>query len=247
MEGADAPDGHVMEPPSGRIVAVCVGRAGDLTGLGRTHRSAFVKTPVVGPVDLGPLGIAGDEHVYRDHGGVDQALLVYSIDHYPFWREQVGLTLPEAGAMAENLTVAGLTESRVMIGDSFSVGEAVVQVTSPRSPCYKLGARFGNREVPRIMQDTGRTGYLMRVLESGTLAAGDAIDLIDRPPDPITVLEAARVVNRDRADWGVIERLVAAPELAAAMRTKLEARLAARDRGDDAARIYGEGEGVPVI
>lgn len=230
----------MMEQVSGTVGAVCVGREADLTGQGRTHRSAFVKSSVDGPVRLGMLGLEGDEQVYHDHGGPDQALLVYSHDHYAFWLERLGLDLPAAGAMAENLTVTGLTEDTVHIGDVLSVGDTRIQITSPRGPCFKLAARYATRELPRVMQETSRTGYLMRVLATGTVEAGMQIDLVDRPEDSLTVAEAARVVNRDRDDWEVVERLVSVRALADAMRTKLEARLRRRDAGSDAARLYGD-------
>ena len=230
----------------GRIAAVCIGRVGELVARGRAHTTAFVKSPVDGPVPLGTLGLAGDEHAYHDHGGVDQALLIYSIDNYPFWRRELDLDLPVAGAMAENVTVEGLTEREVFIGDTFDVDGVLVQVTSPRGPCFKLGVRYGERRMARVMQDSCRTGYLMRVLAEGHLVAGQTMRLVDRPANSMTVAEAARVANRDRDDWPVVERLARIPSLADAMRIQLEARLERRDRGDDEARLYGEGEGRPT-
>jgi MOSC domain-containing protein YiiM len=238
-----------MKPMStleGRVAAVCVGAVRALTGLGRVHQTAFVKQPVAGPVALTTVGLEGDEHIYHAHGGVDQALLVYSSENYAFWRDDYLLDLPAAGAFGENLTVEGLTESAVCIGDTFHIGEVAVQITSPRAPCYKIGVRYGNRDLPVVMQDAGIPGYLLRVLIEGTVAAGDTMVLVDRPHPTMTVREAARVVTRDRDDWEVVERLVAIPELAAAMRTDLQARVADRVLEPADARLFGEGEGVPV-
>jgi len=224
----------------GRVAGVCVGTVADLADGGRVHRTAFVKQPAAGPVTLGVLGLTGDEHHYPDHGGPDQALLVYSRDHYGAWSEEFGLDLPEVGAFGENLTVEGLVETEVCIGDSFRIGEAVVQVTSPRSPCYKIGARYGRRTLPVRMQETSKPGYLMRVLAAGTLEAGMTARLVERPAATVTVAEAARVYNRDRDDWQAVARLAAIPELAAAMRARLQARLAAREPGDERDRLYGD-------
>jgi MOSC domain-containing protein YiiM len=224
----------------GRVLGVCVGRVADLADGRRVHRTAFVKRAVTGPVALGLLGLEGDEHHYPQHGGPDQALLVYSRDHYGAWSDEFGLDLPEVGAFGENLTVDGLTEAQVCIGDTFRIGETVVQVTSPRSPCYKIGARYRRRTLPARMQETSRPGYLMRVLAPGTIEAGMVARLDRRPEATVTVSEAARVLDRDRDDWAAVERVAAITELAPAMRAKLAARLAARDPGRDRDRLYGE-------
>ncbi len=195
---------------------------------------------------MSPLGLPGDEHVYPAHGGADQALLVYSLDNYGYWRDHHDLDLPPAGAFAENLTVEGLTEHEVCIGDTFAIGGVVAQVTSPRNPCYKIGVHYDDRLVPLVMQDKRSAGYLMRILTEGDLEAGLDMVLVDRPGDTMTVAEAVRVVSRDRDDWATIERLAAIPELADAMRRDLAGRLERRDRGDDAPRLYGEGEGEPI-
>ncbi len=232
-----------MDTLSGRVVAVYVGAVQGLEARGRVHQTAFVKEPVAGPVRLSALGLEGDQHVYHDHGGVDQALLVYSLDHYTFWRDEHNLDLPAAGAFAENLTVEGLIETEVFIGDTFQIGDVATQVTSPRNPCYLIGVRYDNKKLPAVMQDAGNTGYLLRVISEGEIKGGDRVTLIDRPAETMTVREAGRVLSTDRDDWPTIERLIAIPELADAMRLKLEARLAKRALDSEAIRLYGEGEG----
>lgn len=112
----------------GQVRAVCVGDVGALPVGSRTEESAFVKTPVGGPVRPSVLGFAGDAHVYEDHGGPDMAVLVYPHEHYAHWKE-LGVDIPDAGALAENLTVTGLIETDVHLGDIFEVGTATVQVT----------------------------------------------------------------------------------------------------------------------
>lgn len=234
-----------MNTVTGRVLGVSVGAVRPLRADHRVHQTGFVKEPVSGRVTVGTLGIKGDEHIYHAHGGPDQALLVYSHDHYPFWREEHQLDLPDIGAMAENLTVAGLTETGVCIGDTFRIGEVVAQITSPRNPCYKIGLRYGDRDLPVVMQDRSIGGYLMRVIEEGTVGAGDSMTLLVRPGETMTVAEAARVVSRDRDDWATIERLTLLPDLAEAMRTKLQGLLQNRVVENEDARLYGEGEGDP--
>lgn len=217
---------------------MCSGRASQLSSGQRVVESAFVKTEIPGPVHVTALGIDSDEHVYEDHGGPDMALLAYPIEHYEFWRTQ-GLELPSAGAMAENLTVRGLLETDVMIGDRFSVGSAVVEVSQPRSPCYKIAARFGRKDLPVLVQETGYTGYLMRVLAPGIIRSGDGIELISRTGRGISVAEAGRVVNVDRNDRESIRRVLGEERLGSSVRRKLEARLASSDEvGIDSDRLF---------
>ena len=214
-------------PTTGTLIGVCAGRAADLPSGSRVVRTAFVKQPVEGRVRVDVLGLPGDEHVYEDHGGPDMALLAYPVEHYAHWRA-AGLDLPDVGAMGENLTVAGLVEADVHLGDVLQIGDAddgaLVQVCQPRSPCYKLGARFGRRDLPVMMQDTGYTGYLLRVLRPGALGAGDRIALVERTSD-VTVAFAGRVANVDRADLDGARRVLAVDALGSSVRRKLEARL----------------------
>lgn len=173
----------------GTLLAVSTGVAGTMVSGQRRISTAFVKTQVEGRVALSLTGLDGDEHVYEGHGGPDMALLAYPVEHYQYWRS-IGLHLPEAGAMAENLTVSGLVETDVMIGDVFEVGTARVQVTQPRRPCSKIAARYGRSDLTVLAQDTGFTGYLLRVLVPGEIGAGDEVRLVERGEDGVTVAEA---------------------------------------------------------
>lgn len=209
---------------------------------GRTIASAFVKRPVEGRVRIGSLGVDGDEHVYEGHGGRDGAVLVYSRDHYPFWRD-LGIDLPEVGAFAENLTVAGLTEAEVHLGDTFGVGSCAVQVTEPRAPCYKIAARYGRKDISIVVQETGFTGYLMRVLREGEVAAGDEMRLVERDTShAVTVAQAGRIVNVDRNDLDGARRLLDIDALSHSVKRTLEARIARSERlGLDVDRLYLSG------
>ncbi|MXZ31098.1 MAG: MOSC domain-containing protein [Acidimicrobiia bacterium] len=227
----------------GRVAAVCVGKVGELESSGRTVVSAFVKRPVEGPVRVYRLGVEGDEHEYPGHGGPDGAVLVYSRDHYPFWRER-GVDIPAVGAFAENLTVDGLTEAEVRLGDVFEAGTSVLQVSEPRSPCYKIAARYGRKDISVVVQDTGFTGYLMRVLQEGCVAAGDELRLTERDTTHHwTVAQAGRVINVDRNDIDGAERLCEVEALSLAIKDKLRARIARRETlGLDLDRLYLSGQ-----
>ena len=225
----------------GYVRAVCVGDVGALTVGSHIEESAFVKTPVDGPVRLGVMGLAGDAHVYEDHGGPDMAVLVYPHEHYAHWRD-LGIDIPDAGALAENLTVTGLVETDVHLGDIFELGTSVVQVTQPRLPCYKIAARYKRKEMAVEAQDTGFNGYLLRVLEEGDIAAGDTMRLIDREAHGVTVAEAGRVAGKDRNDVDAALRVLAVDSLGSSVQRRLKARVASHETaGLDSERLYGEG------
>lgn len=222
----------------GQIRAVCIGSAGTLTHGRREIESAYVKHPVDGRVRLGTLGFPGDEHVYEGHGGPDMAVLAYPHEHYAAWRS-LGLDLPDAGAFAENLTVTGLVEDDVCLGDVFEVGSAVVQVTQPRMPCYKIAARYGRKQLAVEAQEAGFIGYLLRVLAEGDVVAGDTMRLIGREPHGVTVAQVGRIANIDRNDIEGARRVLAVDALGSSVRRLLEARITAADRGGlDVDRLY---------
>ena len=225
---------------SGEVLAVNVGRTGVLQLSSREERTAFRKTPATGAVMLATSGFEGDEQAYPGHGGLEMAGLVYSYDHYAFWRERHELDLPETGAFAENLTVDGLVEADVCIGDVFRVGEATVQVNQPRTPCYKIAARYGRKRLAVDVQEMGFTGYMVRVLEGGLIGAGDAMTLERREQHGVTVAEVTRVLLIDKDDIDGARRIAAVGSLTEPMRKQLASRFSQVDDvdiEDDAERL----------
>ena len=202
-----------------------------------------MKAPVTGPVWLSGTNLSGDEQAdKRVHGGPEKAVCVYPLEHYSYWEERLGRELSKA-AFGENFTTERLTESGVCIGDVFRVGEsgrgAVMQVSQPRRPCFKLGARYGIPELVLWVQETGLTGFYCRVLEEGEVRAGDGIPLVERLHSRASVSEANRVMHRDKSDREGLERLVAVEELSESWRVKFEKRLSGAAWEDDTARIEG--------
>lgn len=189
--------------PSATIDAVLTGRAVDYTRPG--SRSAIDKRAVEGPVRIGPEGLAGDEQGDRRvHGGPDKAIHHYPRDHYASWQGEVGAhaLLQAAGAFGENISTAGITEADVCLGDRLRLGSALVEVSQARQPCWKLSDRFGIADMARRVQDSGRSGWYYRVLETGTVQAGDTLVLVDRPhPDwplpRLSELLYRRTLDRD--------------------------------------------------
>ncbi|HEV7493405.1 MOSC domain-containing protein [Baekduia sp.] len=205
-----------------RVVSLQVARASTLPWRGKEVPSGFLKAPVDGRLALGPLGLDGDEQAdLTVHGGPDKAICCYASEHFPFWTELTGRRFGP-GAFGENLTLAGLTEQDVHIGDTYTLGDdgAVVQVSQPRGPCFKVAARWGVRTLPKEMAHRLIAGFYLRMIEPGTVAAGDMMTLIERGSD-ITVAEVLRVTYRDRHDPPALSRVMDVATLADQWRAAL--------------------------
>ncbi|MCW8904700.1 MULTISPECIES: MOSC domain-containing protein [Sedimenticola] len=158
---------------------------GTTAPLDSSTESAIDKQPINGPLHCGLEGLAGDQQQdQRHHGGLERALHYYPREHYAYWDEfWQAMELPPAatplvaGAFGENLSDTGLNEEQINIGDIFTLGEAVLQVSQPRSPCFKLNIRFGYPQMSLIMQTSGRTGWLFRVLQQGLVDPDDSLTL----------------------------------------------------------------------
>jgi MOSC domain-containing protein YiiM len=193
---------------------------------GQAITTGIFKAPVAGPVWLGRLNLAGDGQAdLRVHGGADKAVYVYPFEHYAFWAGELGRHDFFHGQFGENFTTKGLLEDEVCIGDVFRIGEARVQVTQPRSPCFKLGIRMSYENFPMRFATANRTGFYMRVLEEGMVAAGDAIDRVERAAGSMNVRDVFRLrhVGGTRAEY---ERAARLPGLASGWRVAFEKRLA---------------------
>ncbi len=142
------------------------------------------KQPVAGSVQVNRLGLAGDEQADpSSHGGLTKAVYAYPVEHYGFWAAQRRtwfkreMSLP-FGSLGENLTVTGLLEQQVWVGDRLQIGSCLLEVTEPRQPCFKFNAKMGFAHAVKLMVQSGFTGFYLRVIQTGTLQAGDAIRLI---------------------------------------------------------------------
>lgn len=193
-----------------KILSVNTGRAAALTSpsaggsassaSGSAITSAIAKSAVYGRVNLGKLGLEGDEQVdLSTHGGPDKAVYAYPAEHYEFWREHSRRALkflPELphGSMGENLTIQGLLEAEVWIGDRLHVGNTILQVTGPRPPCFKFGIRMGYAHAVKLMVQSGYTGFYLRVLQTGSVHAGDTI-AVQAGPRQISVSRQNEVLH----------------------------------------------------
>lgn len=158
----------------GVIVSVNVGLPQDVAWQGRTVRTAIWKQPVAGRIFAGRLNLDGDgQGDLGGHGGEQRALMVYQLCSYRYWASYLGRSDLVAGIFGENLTVEGLADTEVCIGDRFEIGGAVVEVSQPRDTCYRVGIRLGNPEMPALLVSHRRPGFYFRVIQEGEIGAGD--------------------------------------------------------------------------
>jgi MOSC domain-containing protein YiiM len=203
-----------------KVLALYAGRAGTLATATGVVPTAIAKSAVADRVRAGVDGLPGDEQVFHSHGGPDRALCVYPLEHYGHWAATVH------PAFGENITSEGVLEDATVIGEVWRIGTAVVQVSQPRSPCAKVAARLG---IPDLVMQARRarfTGLHLRVLEPGDVAAGDAIERLERPDHGITVADAVAARFDPAPDGALVAALLALPELAEEWRSKTAPRLA---------------------
>ncbi|QEH36805.1 6-N-hydroxylaminopurine resistance protein [Aquisphaera giovannonii] len=196
-----------------RVVSLSVGLPRQVEWEGSTVLTSIFKEPVDRRLRVSRLNFEGDEQSdLTVHGGVDKAVYAYPAEHYDAWRRE----LPEVefswAAFGENLTVEGLFED-VRIGDRFRIGTAEFAVTQPRLPCYKLGIRFGRKDMLKRMLQNGRTGFYFAVAAEGEVGPGDAIEPIERLTEGLTVADVVRLYTVDAKNQELLLRATQTPGL----------------------------------
>jgi MOSC domain-containing protein YiiM len=192
------------------VVSVNVGRPRTVPWAGRAVTSANWKEPVEGRVVVEGVNVRGDDQADRRvHGGPDKAVYAYAAEDYSYWEGEVGSLA--VGTFGENLTTAGIDLGACVIGQRWAVGTAVLEVSQPREPCYKLGMRMGDAGFVDRFGASGRSGTYLRIVQSGEVGAGDPIRADPAPGHGLTVRELA-AVTPDAPD-ALLERIAAAPEV----------------------------------
>ena len=187
--------------------------------------TGFFKSSANGPVFVRFMNLEGDRQAdLKHHGGVDKAVLAYSADHYPKWREELGMPEMPHGAFGENLTIGGLSEESVCIGDHYRIGDATFEVSQPRQPCWKLARRWRMHNLTGIVVANGRTGWYFRVLQEGLIEAGMSVSLIERPNPEWTAARANQILHHRRTDLALTLELAAVPRLSNAWVRELHER-----------------------
>lgn len=221
------------------IISLNVGKPKFIQFGNKEVETGFHKAPTSDTLYLSSVNFEGDgQGDLVHHGGVEKAVCVYPSEHYPFWENELKRSLP-AGSFGENLTLRGLTEEAICIGDTFKIGEAIVQMSQPRQPCFKLSLVHELKQLPVIMQNTGYTGFYFRVLEEGMVSATDTLVRISRPELAISAVEANRLMHHDKDDMAGIERILSLNELSASWRKTFQKRLDGQ-QVDTTERLTGE-------
>jgi len=190
-----------------KIVSLNVGMPREAQWHGRTVETGIFKEPVAGRVALRTLNLDGDGQAdLTVHGGEYKAVYCYPVEHYEYWRKELGRELP-TGIFGENFTTEGLLEKDSHLGDRFRVGSAEVVVTQPRLPCYKLGIRFGEDDMVKRFLASGRTGFYLAVTREGEVGAGDEIAVISRDANAVPVPEITRLYVAKRFAPGDLDSL----------------------------------------
>ena len=203
-----------------QVLSVNVGQVQAVSYQGERHQTGIFKQAVSGPVLIHSLGLAGDRVCdLFNHGGADKAVYAFSAHHHPYWQQALDSTELAPGAFGENLTVDQLDEGQICIGDQLRAGNALLEVSQPRVPCFKLGIALGDEGAPALFTRYFHTGVYFRVLEEGTVCAGDPIEITHRHPQQLSVhalfrafydrdypqreslLQGAREIGELAAEW----------------------------------------------
>ncbi|MCL4109407.1 UNVERIFIED_CONTAM: hypothetical protein GTU68_033232 [Idotea baltica] len=193
---------------------------------GKSIETGIFKYPVAGPLTLESEDVVGDHVVNRvHHGGLDKACYLFSADVYPWWKEKYPALAWDYGMFGENLTVKGLDEANLLIGDTYAVGGATIQVSQPRQPCFKLGIRFEDQGVLKHFIAEKCPGTYVRVLESGPVKVGDRLKLIHRNENAMSIREVYTLLYHQNPDLAALRRGLEDKALADSAKASFQKRI----------------------
>lgn len=212
-----------MPSVPGRVVSVNLADVRTLRRRGKAVETGIWKLPADGRIAAGAEGLAGDRQADRRvHGGPDLAVYAYAAEDYAWWEEQLGRPLGP-GTFGENLTLEGVEVTQALVGERWAAGTALLEVSSPRIPCWKLAAKMDDPRFVRRFAKAGRPGGYLRVLQPGTIAAGDEVEVVERPDHDVSIGMVAAAHLGDRS---LVAGILAAPRLPEGWRAWAQERLA---------------------
>jgi MOSC domain-containing protein YiiM len=207
----------------GSVLSVNVAEIREIPRGGEMVPTGIWKVPVEGRVAVRGVNVAGDEQADRSvHGGPDKAVYAYAREDTDWWEGELGRELPH-GVFGENLTLRGVDVTGALIGERWRIGSVLLEVSEPRFPCWKLGARFGDPKMLKRFAAARRPGAYLRIVEEGELAAGDAVEIAARPDHGLTIEGFATAFLEDRDS---LRRLLEVPAVSKTWRDWVRERAA---------------------
>jgi MOSC domain-containing protein YiiM len=214
-----------------KLLSINVARPRIVIAKGQRISTGIFKLPVEGPVMLRRLNLDGDRQADLSvHGGASKAVYAYPSEHFPYWQAQLPEMEITYGTFGENFTTEGLSEETTNIGDRFQIGGAVVMVTQPRVPCFKLAAKFGRDDILKRFLQSGRSGFYFAVVEEGMVEAGEAIERIHRDQNKVTVADINRLYLNGGDDIALLRRALQVEALPDGYRDYLRQELQSLER-----------------
>jgi ferredoxin-NADP reductase/MOSC domain-containing protein YiiM len=215
-----------------RLLSVNVGLPRDIAWRGRTVHTAVWKDPVQGRRMVRRLNIDGDgQGDLGGHGGEQRAVFVYQIESYRYWEDRLGRSGLTYGQFGENFTIEGMSDDEVCIGDRYSIGQALFEVTQPRVTCYRVGIRMNEPQMAALLASSGKPGFYCRVLQEGEVEAGDEIVKVADGPERMTIAEINALLYLPGHSRRQLERALRIPALSPGWRTSFQALLQSESSG----------------
>ena len=192
-----------------KLISINVGLPRVVMSNGDPVSTGIFKEPVAGRVMLRTLNLDGDRQADLSvHGGPSKAVYAYPSEHYAYWKQELPEMKLPWGMFGENFTSAGLFESELSIGDKFRVGSAVVMVTEPRMPCYKLGIKFGRSDIVQKFLASERSGFYFAVLKEGEVGVGDPIERMEKSERSVRVSDITQLYTHEKHNVGLLRRAI---------------------------------------
>jgi MOSC domain-containing protein YiiM len=199
-------------------------------GGGLKYSTSINKRPVNGAVPIDDQGLAGDRSAdAENHGGSDKAICCYPSEHYEFFAGKLGLSSLDIPSFGENFTTVGLLEDEVCIGDTYRAGEIILQVSQPRQPCWKLANKLNSQDFTRWVVESSYSGFYLRVLNPGEIAAGAPVELVQRLHDGATIANAMAAMYSKNTDTEALIRFCGIAELSSGWREQFAQRMLSAD------------------
>ncbi|WP_299488787.1 MOSC domain-containing protein [uncultured Allomuricauda sp.] len=206
-----------------KIISTNIGEPTSITWNGQQTTTGIFKKPVDEPITLETESVVKDNISDRKvHGGIYKACYLFSSDHYPYWKEKYPHLDWNWGMFGENLTVEGMDEAELKIGSIYKLGSALVQISQPREPCFKLGIKFGTQDILKEFVDHGYPGTYVRILEVGEVKTGDIMELKEESKNTLTTKQFYELLFSRKKDKAIVEMALKNEALPAYKRERLK-------------------------